>query len=270
MKLASDKATGAELPSFRLDGRIVVVTGASEGMGRIFATACAQSGAEVIVASRRRQKLLEVVDSIRKNGGVAHAVTLDVGRLPSVRTLAERVAKLSKDKSRPLVLINNAGFAFTKPALDITEKDWDRVFDVHAKGTFFCTQAIGRLMIERGYGKVINLSSTWSASTDTGKSAYGAAKAAISYMTAAFANEWGPMGVRVNAIAPTATLSENTIQNLRRNPARTRQMLGRIRLGRFAQPSDMVGAILFLASPASDFVTGHTLFVDGGWHTSGW
>jgi len=270
MKLASEESARVELPSFRLEGRIAVVTGASGGMGRTFAIACAKAGAEVVVASRRRQKLLEVVRSIRQDGGAAHAVTLDVVRPASVRALAERVAKLAADKSRPLILINNAGFAFTKPALEITEKDWDRVLDVHAKGTFFCAQQIGRLMIERGYGKIINLSSTWSSSTDMGKSVYGLAKAAVSYMTAALANEWGPMGVRVNAIAPTATLSENTIQNFQRNPARTKRLLSRIRLGRFAQPSDMLGAVLFLASAASDFVTGHTLFVDGGWRTGGW
>lgn len=266
----NDKSTSAELPSFRLDGRIAVVTGASEGIGRAFALACAKAGAEVIVASRRRQKLLEVQRSIKESGGLAHAITADVSKLISVRALAERVAKLARDKSRPLILINNAGFAFTKPALEVTEKDWDRVLDVHAKGTFFCTQYIGRLMIERSYGKIINMSSTWSTSTDTGKSVYGLAKAAVSYLTAALATEWGSRGVRINAIAPTATLSENTIGNLRRNPERAKRLLGRIKLGRFAQPSDIVGAAIFLASPASDFVTGHTLFVDGGWRTSGW
>lgn len=266
----SDKPAAIELPSFRLEGRIAIVTGASEGIGRAFACAYAKAGAEVIIASRRRKKLLEVQRSIKESGGRAHVIVADVSKLASVRTLGERVAKLAGDKSRPLILVNNAGFAFTKPALEVTEKDWDRVLDVHAKGAFFCTQCLGRLMIERGYGKIINMSSTWSTSTDTGKSVYGLAKAAVSYLTAAFSTEWGPMGVRVNAIAPTTTLSENTMRNMQQNPARAKRLLGRIKLGRFAQPSDMVGAALFLASPASDFVTGHTLFVDGGWRTSGW
>ncbi|MGH9439501.1 MAG: SDR family NAD(P)-dependent oxidoreductase, partial [Terriglobia bacterium] len=207
----NDKPASAELPSFRLDGRIAVVTGASEGIGRAFALAFAKAGAEVIIASRRRRKLLEVQRSIRESGGRVQAVTADVSKLVSVHALAKRVAKLAGDKSRPLILINNAGFAFTKSALEVTEKDWDHILDVHAKGTFFCTQAIGRLMIERGYGKIINMSSTWSTSTDTGKSVYGLAKAAVSYLTAALATEWGPEGVRINAIAPTTTLSENTI-----------------------------------------------------------
>ncbi len=167
------------------------------------------------------------------------------------------------------MLVNCAGLAFTKPALDVTEQDWDQVLDVHAKGTFFCSQMFGRLMIDRGYGKIINLSSTWSTSTDSGKSVYGLAKAGVSYLTAALSTEWAPHGVRVNAIAPTATLTENTARNFQENEARAQRLLSRITLGRFAQPSDIVGAAIFLASPASDFITGHTLFVDGGWHANG-
>jgi 2-deoxy-D-gluconate 3-dehydrogenase len=120
-------------------------------------------------------------------------------------------------------------------------------------------------MIERGYGKIINLSSTWSVSTDMGKSVYGAAKAGVSYLTAALSTEWAPLGVRVNAIAPTSTLTENTARSFSENEARAQKLLSRIRLGRFAEPSDLVGAAVFLASPASDFITGQTLFVDGGW-----
>ncbi len=124
-------------------------------------------------------------------------------------------------------------------------------------------------MIARKYGKIINLSSTWSMSTDQGKSVYGIAKAGVSYMTAALSTEWAPLGVRVNAIAPTTTLTENTSKVMRENEARAKRLHDRIVIGRFAEPSDLVGAGLFLASPASDFVTGHTLFVDGGWHAGG-
>jgi 2-deoxy-D-gluconate 3-dehydrogenase len=263
---------GEELPSFRLDGRLAIITGASDGIGRTFALAYSRSGAEVVLVSRTREKLLEVQRSVESAGGVAHIIRADVSKIEEIRSIEQEVAALIKnretDKNLALVLVNCAGFGFTKPALDITEEDWDRILDLHAKGTFFCCQSLGRLMIGRGYGKIINLSSTWSVSTDKGKSVYGAAKAGVSYLTAALSSEWAPLGVRVNAIAPTSTLTESTSRSFRDNEARAQRLLTRIKLGRFADPSDLVGAAVFLASPASDFIAGHTLFVDGGWRAA--
>lgn len=165
------------------------------------------------------------------------------------------------------MLINNAGLGFTKPALEVAEKDWNTLFDIHVKGTFFCSQQIAALMIERKYGKIINLSSTWSVATEAGKSVYCTAKAAISHLTAALSTEWAPLGIRVNALAPTTTMTEFVQRTMSANPARAEQLLKRIKLGRFGQPSDLLGAAIFLASGASDFVTGQTLFVDGGFTT---
>lgn len=259
-----------ELPSFRLDGRLALITGASDGIGRAFALAYARSGADVVLVSRTKEKLGEVKAAVEAIGGRAHVVRADVSKTSDIRAIEQEAARLLKGgaKDRALILVNCAGFGFTKPALDTTEEDWNRLLDTQLKGTFFCCQALGGLMIERGYGKIINLSSTWSASTDMGKSVYGAAKAGVSYLTAALSTEWAPLGVRVNAIAPTSTLTENTARTFRENPARAQHLLSKIKLGRFAEPSDLVGAAIFLASPASDFVTGHTLFVDGGWHAS--
>ena len=262
----SHEPEGDALPSFRLDGRLAVITGASDGIGRAFALAYSRSGAEVVLVSRTREKLLEVQRSVEAAGGRAHVIRADVGAIKDIRLIDQEVSALIKGRDLALVLVNCAGFGFTKPALDITEEDWDRILDVHAKGTFFCSQFLSRRMIERGYGKIINLSSTWSVSTDMGKSVYGIAKAGVSYLTAALSTEWAPLGVRVNAIAPTSTLTENTSRSFRENEARAQRLLNRIKLGRFAEPSDLVGAAVFLAGPASDFVTGHTLFVDGGWH----
>jgi|SRR5579871_254434 len=260
----------AELPSFRLDGRLAVITGASDGIGRAFALAYARSGAEVVLVSRRQEQLEGVKASVGADGGCAHVVTADVSEAGDIQKIEQEASHLlaGQPKDRALILVNCAGFGFTKPALETTEEEWDRLIDTHLKGTFFCCQALGRLMIERGYGKIINLSSTWSASTDMGKSVYGAAKAGVSYLTAALSTEWAPLGVRVNAIAPTSTLTENTARSFRENEARAQRLLSKIKLGRFAEPSDLVGAAIFLASPASDFVTGHTLYVDGGWHAA--
>jgi len=264
---ASDP-TPDQLPSFRLDGRLAVITGASDGIGRTFALAFARSGAEVVLVSRTQEKLVEAQRSVEAAGGRAHILRADVGKLDDIRSMDEEVTRLVKGRDLSLVLVNCAGFGFTKAALDTTEEEWDRILDVHAKGTFFCCQFMGKKMIESGYGKIINLSSTWSVSTDAGKSVYGMAKAGVSYLTAALSTEWAPLGVRVNAIAPTSTLTESTSRTFRENEARAQRLLSRIKLGRFAEPSELVGAAIFLASPASDFVSGHTLFVDGGWHAA--
>src|SRR5450759_3100604 len=250
----NDIANDDPLASFRLDDRLIIVTGSSEGIGRVFAESFARAGAFVVLASRRREKLEEVRNSIAARGGRAEVVPTDVGRLADIRALAATVRQLAQGDERRVVLVNNAGFGFTKPALEVTEQDWNTLFDIHVKGTFFCSQQIAPLMIERGYGKIINMSSTWSVMTDAGKSVYCAAKAAVSHLTAALSTEWAPLGVRVNAIAPTTTLTESTSRSFRENEARAQRLLSRIKLGRFAEPSDLVGAAVFLASPAADFV----------------
>jgi 2-dehydro-3-deoxy-D-gluconate 5-dehydrogenase len=263
-----DPASG-DLPSFRLDGRLAIITGASQGIGRTFAQAFARAGAEIVLTGRNTGRLGEVQRSIESAGGRAHTIAADLGTMDGIRSLERDVTKIIEKSERQLLLVNSAGFGFTKAALEVTGEDWDRVLGVHAKATFFCSQFIARKMIARKYGKIINLSSTWSVSTDQGKSLYGVAKAAVSHMTAALSTEWAPLGVRVNAIAPTTTLTENTSQIMQENEMRAKRLHDRIVIGRFAEPSDLVGAALFLASPASDFVTGHTLFVDGGWHAGG-
>ena len=261
----TSSAPGDPLASFRLDDRLIVVTGASEGIGRAFAECFARCGAHVVLASRRKDKLEEVRREIAASGGKAEVVATDVTRLSDIAGLAGEVAKLARD--RRLVLVNNAGFGFTKPALETSEQDWDRLHDTHVKGTFFCCRSIAPLMLERGYGKIVNLSSSWSAATDSGKAAYGAAKAAVSHLTAALSTEWAPGGVRVNAIAPTATLTDFVKKTFAASPERAERLKSRIKLGRFAETSDLLGAAVFLASGASDFVTGQTLFVDGGFTT---
>src|ERR1700730_17792796 len=132
----TNQSGGDELPSFRLDGRLAVITGASEGIGRAFAVAYSRAGAEVVLASRRPEKLVELKRSVEETGGKAHVIRVDLSKVGEIRALAEGVSKLVKGRNLALVLINNAGFAFTKPALEVSEEDWDRVLELHAKGTF--------------------------------------------------------------------------------------------------------------------------------------
>jgi 2-dehydro-3-deoxy-D-gluconate 5-dehydrogenase len=252
------------LASFRLDDRLIVVTGASQGIGRYLAESYARAGALVVLASRRADKLAEVQGAIAARGGRAEVVPTDVSRLDDVATLADAVGKLVRRDERRIVLVNNAGLGFTKAALEVDEGDWERVFEAQVKGTFFCSQRIGALMLDLGYGKIINMSSTWAVRSEPGKSVYCAAKAAISQLTAALSTEWAPRGVRVNALAPATTMTDAGRSRMDADPARAALLLGRIRIGRFAEPSDLLGAAVFLAGAASDFVTGQTLFVDGG------
>ena len=159
----NDAANDDPLATFRLDDRLIVVTGASEGIGRAFAECFARAGAFVVLASRRREKLEEVRQSIVGRGGRAEVVPTDVGRLADIRALAATVRQLAQGNERRIVLVNIAGFGFTKPALEVAEQDWNAQFDIHVKGAFFCSQQIAPLMIERGYGKIINMSSAWAA-----------------------------------------------------------------------------------------------------------
>jgi NAD(P)-dependent dehydrogenase (short-subunit alcohol dehydrogenase family) len=257
------------VPSFRLDGRLVVVTGASEGIGSAFARVFAASGATVVLASRSRDKLERVRTAIVAAGGRAEVVPTDVTRIEALIELAARASEIARANGEKLVLVNNAGYGFTKPAIDVSAADWDTLFDTHARATFFSCQKHAAYMLEQGYGKIINMSSTWSASSDDGKAPYSSAKAAISRLTAALSTEWARHGIRVNALAPTATMTEFTSRAMEQRPDRAERLLSRIPIGRFAKPEDLAGAAIFLASEASDFVTGQTLFVDGGWNAAG-
>jgi 2-dehydro-3-deoxy-D-gluconate 5-dehydrogenase len=262
--MSTDAAEEGDIPSFRLDGRFAVITGASEGIGWTLARAFAQSGAKLLLAARRQERLDELAGLIVADGGSAATLRTDVTNIADLKKLGEKAAELSADGDMPMILVNNAGFGFTKLVGDTGEEEWDRLIDTHLKGTFFACQQVGGVMVERGYGKIINLGSAWGVTSDVGKVAYCTAKAGIAHMTHALATEWGQHGVRVNTLAPTATLTDFTANTMKQRPDRAERIVSRIKLGRFAEPRDLVGAAMFLASEASDFITGHTLYVDGG------
>jgi 2-deoxy-D-gluconate 3-dehydrogenase len=248
-----------------LSGSLAVVIGAGQGIGAAIAVALGRAGADVVVAGRALDRLGETADVLTEMGAGVGREEVDVSSPQSIERLS---AAVLERYTVPTVLVNSAGAGEPKDAFDVTEEDWNLIHDVHLRGTFFSCQAFGREMARRSYGKIINLSSTWAATVGARRSVYCAAKAGVSHLTSALAVEWAPLGIRVNALAPTATKTPALEQRLAGDPKREDYLRARIPLGRLARPEDIVGASIFLASPASDFVTGHTLFVDGGWRTA--
>ena len=250
---------------FSLEGKVVVVTGAGEGIGRDLAIGFAEAGAEVVVCGRRQQKLEEVCTEIEeKSGRRAELFCFDVRDLRTIEDLKEFMIE---QFGRVDVLVNNASFSVRKGAWDVTEADWDGVFDTGLRGLFFCCQIIGGIMRGQNYGKIINMSSTYAQSVAKDRSVYATMKAGVSHLTEALAVEWAPFGIRVNALAPTTVRTTSRAQTHTEEVLKS--LLSRIPLGRFAAIEDLIGAAIYLASPASDFVTGQTLFVDGGWTAIG-
>lgn len=250
------------LPSFDLTGKVAVVVGATIGIGRAIAVGYALAGARTVLVGRDAERLEQVRASVAARGGSATVETVDLRDVAALGALAQRVA----DTVGPTdVLVNSAGVPLRKPAVEVAEDDWDLVVDTGLKGTFFCAQAFGRGMVARGEGAIINVTSTDATTARPTKAVYCATKAGVSHLTATLAAEWGAHGVRVNALAPTATRTETRPRFA--DPATRAEVSERIPLGRIGVPADLVGAAIFLASPAAQYVTGHVLYVDGGYHT---
>ena len=246
---------------FDLSGQRALVTGASRGLGRAMAEALAGAGADVVCATARRGGARETVAAVEGRGRNAWEAVADLADRHAIESMTLDIEMMAGPID---ILVNNAGIVRRTPATEYSLADWDAVLRTNLDATFMLCQHYGVEMIQRGSGKIINVASLLAFSGGITVPAYTASKHAVAGLTKAFANEWASQGVQVNAIAPGYFRTDNT-QALQDDKVRSAQISARIPAGRWGEPSDIGGAVVFLASRASDYVSGHVLVVDGGW-----
>jgi 2-dehydro-3-deoxy-D-gluconate 5-dehydrogenase len=245
---------------FSLEGSVALVTGAASGIGAAVARALADSGADVVCHGNRRPAD-ETAAAIRESGRKALAVS---GDLADAATPERLVGEAVEAFGRVDILVNNAGMIARSAAVELSVEDWNAVLAVNLTSAFRLCQLVGKGMLERRQGKIVNVASLLSFQGGIRVPAYAASKGGVAQLTKALANEWAGSNVNVNAIAPGYIRTTNTAA-LSADPTRNRQILERIPAGRWGEPSDVAGAAVFLCSPASNYVHGHVLVVDGGW-----
>jgi 2-deoxy-D-gluconate 3-dehydrogenase len=251
--------------SFGLQDKIAIVTGASQGIGRAIALGLAQAGAHVVLAKHpegRQDEIKGVQAEIQALGRKAPIVMVDVANVAQLQSLMAQTKELF---GRIDILVNNAGWTGTGPALDVTEEEYDKTMDASVKSVFFACQAAARVMIPQGRGKIINMGSNFGVIAFSGRAVYAGAKSAVHHLSRALSLEWAKSGVLVNVVAPCITETESRKNILERPGYKEWATTTMIPAGRWNQPEDLVGAVLFLSSHLSDMVVGHVLMVDGGW-----
>ena len=249
------------LQAFDLTGKVALVTGASRGLGKAMALALAQAGAEVALAARGVEELEQTAKEMRALGREALAVSTDVTQVSQIKVLVRRTVD---HFGRLDILIPAAGINIRGPALDFTEADWDRVMAVNLKGAFFTCQAAGRVMIEQRSGSIITVASLTTTFGFPNIIPYGTSKGGVGQLTKGLASEWAPYGVRVNGVAPGYYRTAMT-EPLFQDPKFREYIRSRIPMERPGVPEELGGAVVFLASDASAYITGQILYVDGGW-----
>ena len=245
---------------FNLEGKVALVTGSSTGIGAAIAKGLARAGADVICHGRG-QEAQATSEEIRKLGPRSVAISADLSDRTAQETFASSAVSAF---GRIDLLVNNAGSIRRSPAVDYSDADWDFLLEVNLSAPFRLSRSIGKLMIEQGGGRIVNIASLLSFQGGILVPGYAASKGGVAQLTKALANEWASKNVNVNAIAPGYIATKNT-EALRADPNRSRQILERIPAGRWGDPDDIAGAAVFLCSEAARYVTGHVLTVDGGW-----
>lgn len=249
---------------FDLTGKVALVTGGRRGMGKSHALALARQGAKVAVTDVNQEECQLVVDEIKSFGGEAIALKLDVSNAAEVNQVFDEIIKQC---SRLDILVNNAGIFAPKPALELTEEDWDKTIDINLKGEFLCAQRAAKEMAKNNWGRIINIASVASGGVGVGISGgahYTASKGGIIGMTETLADEWAPMGINVNAIGPGA-IDTPMVSTSQISEEAMKAMLASVPLKRIGKPEEVSAAVVFLASEEASYVTGATLYVDGGW-----
>jgi NAD(P)-dependent dehydrogenase (short-subunit alcohol dehydrogenase family) len=250
------------LDSFRLDGKVALVTGGARGLGRTMALALAEAGADVALSGRTRDSLEEAAT------GVAAATGRRVQGFVADVTRADHVARLAAEVPASLgpvdILVNNAGINIRGAVHELSETDWDTVIDTNLKGPFLCSRAFGPDMAKRGWGRVINLGSILSVIGIAGRAPYASAKAGVTALTRVLALEWAAQGVTVNAVCP-GPFGTDMNKPLLNDPAKYQEFVKNLPIGRWGELDELAGLIVLLASDASSFITGSSIFIDGGW-----
>ncbi len=251
-----------EFPRFDLNGQVALVTGAARGLGRAISLALAHAGADVALGLRDLKAAGDVASAIESMGRRALPLQMDVTRLDQIfRAIDDAAAHYG----RLDILVNNAGGGYTHLAEDVPEEEFDQTVALNLKGTFFTSQAAGKVMMRQKHGRIINMGSQAGFAALPTESVYCMTKAAISHLTKCLAVEWGKYNITVNAVAPTFIATPGTTEALA-DPAFRADVVERIAgLHRIGEPMEVAGAVVFLASPAASLITGHTILIDGGW-----
>lgn len=246
--------------NYDLSGKVAVVTGGGKGIGRAIALGLAECGAKLVLASRTKEELDKVANEIRENGGEAVPMVTDLMVAEQIDRLVEATVEAY---NRVDILINNAARSFLRPLMDLREDGWDKVFGTNCKAVFLLSRAVAKIMAEQGGGRIVNITTVGAVRGGAGMGVYHASKAALSMLTKCMAVEWAPLNINVNAVGPGLTKTGFS-EPIWGNPEVEQMVAARIPKGRLAEPEEIVGAVLFLCSEDSSYITGDSIYVDGG------